>query len=168
MRRARGPIICECDTVAQARMLGHVVLCSPNVALGPRDRYCGLSFLPALPWKTVEVPPYVPRLDVLVLGGLLNFENHVWHRASVWGACAVVAAMPLVFFCVRHDVGRWLLAVQVCFDVLSFPIINKMTSVFACTSDKLRDESFADRPVASASHRTAMGINAASCCHARP
>ena len=120
----------------------------------PGCRYCGLMFLPALPWKTVEVPPYVPRLDVLVLGGLLNFENQMWHRATVWGACALVAAMPLLFYIVRHDVGNQLLAVQLCFDVLSFPIINKMTSVFACTSDRLRDESFANRRAAPAStHR---------------
>ena len=108
-------------------------------------RYCGLSFLPALPWKKVVVPAYIPRLDVLVLGGLFSFENEMWQRATVWIACAVVFMMPVVFYIVRKDVGNYLIATQVCFDVLSFPIINKMTSVFACTSDMLRDDSFVNR-----------------------
>ena len=82
---------------------------------------------------------------MLVLGGLFSFENEMWQRSTVWIACAVVLIMPLVFYIVRKDVGNQLIAAQICFDLLSFPIINKMTSVFACTSDMLRDDSFANR-----------------------
>ena len=92
-------------------------------------RYCGLSFMPALPWKAMEVPPYVPRPQFVMLGGLLQFEHSLWQAVSVWAACAVVLSVPAWLRLARDDVGKQLLAVQLLFDTLSFPIITKMSSV---------------------------------------
>ena len=77
----------------------------------------------------MEVPPYVPRLDVLVLGGLLTFENKLWQRVTIWVACAVVGVLPLLFYIVRlpehTKVRNHLLTLF--FELLSWTIINKMT-----------------------------------------
>ena len=77
----------------------------------------------------MEVPPYVPRPQFVMLGGLLQFEHSLWQAVSVWAACAVVLSVPAWLRLARDDVGKQLLAVQLLFDTLSFPIITKMSSV---------------------------------------
>ena len=84
--------------------------------------------MPALPWKEMEVPPYMPRPQVVLLGGLLQFEDSLWQAVGVWAACAVVLSVPAWLWLAHGDLGKQLLAVQVLFDTVSFPVIVKMTS----------------------------------------
>ena len=79
--------------------------------------------------QELEVPPYVPQPQILMLGGLFQFEDSLWQTATVWGAGGVVLSIPVWLWLARNDTGNQLLAVQVFFDVLrrAFPTVFRIT-----------------------------------------
>ena len=55
-------------------------------------------------------------------------KDSLWQAVGVWAACAVVLSVPAWLWLARGDLGKQLLAVQVLFDTVRFPVIVKMTS----------------------------------------
>lgn len=99
--------------------------------------YCGFSFFPALPWSAVEVPPNVPSPQAVMLAGWLNFGNADTFLWIFISTAAIVALSFISLFLTRKDIARRLLVIQIFFDLLSFPVLKKMTSVFSCTTSSV-------------------------------
>ena len=57
-----------------------------------------------------------------------------WPTEVYTAACCIVGLLPFILWRMRSNMGRNLLAVQIYFDLLQFPITTKLSSVFACTS----------------------------------
>ena len=112
--------------------------------------YCGFSFFPALPWKAMEVPNNVPHPQTVMLAGLVEFEEEpTWAPdLNYWTFVGAAVVVPLSFaslfwtsgfqtcWCLRRPPNppKQALVTQICFDLLAFPLIKKLTSVFSCTS----------------------------------
>lgn len=97
--------------------------------------YCGFSFFPALPWKAMEVPPYIPHPQAVMLAGLFQFGDvDVQHWSFLAAALTVVVSFALLGVTnAFNDRQKHLLVIQVCFDLLAAPLSAKLSSVFSCT-----------------------------------
>eukprot|EP01043_Picozoa_sp_COSAG02_P028713 COSAG02_NODE_1753_length_11053_cov_5.509129_7_plen_903_part_00 len=90
--------------------------------------YCGFSFFPAVPWAAVEVPPGVPQPAVVFMAGFIEFGMDA--TLQFFGAvCVVLLGFGLLRLGKEDSI-----AVQVFFEILSFPLLTKLASVFSCTS----------------------------------
>ena len=112
--------------------------------------YAGCSFVPAVPWGAVTAPLGLPSFSSIMLASF--FEQAATdsigdseaaaaspgHRH--WTFQAALAAVPLGFvlvFLSRGDKGHYLVAILICFDLLTFPLLKRITSVLACTPDSV-------------------------------
>jgi hypothetical protein len=105
--------------------------------------YCGFSYFPALPWRAMAVPPKVPHPQMMMLAGFFYFDDvdtHFWIflGASVMVVLSFVLLGLTVWF---NKPQRQDLVVQIFFDLLSFPLIKQLCSVFSCTSASVWIES---------------------------
>ena len=96
--------------------------------------YCGFSFFPALPWKAMVVPAELPHPQMVMLAGFLEFGDTNTHFWVFLGAELCVVLSFLLLLLARNNMGHKLLVIQVFFDLLSFPLMKRLTSVFSCTS----------------------------------
>eukprot|EP01043_Picozoa_sp_COSAG02_P048930 COSAG02_NODE_4862_length_4889_cov_9.381628_3_plen_898_part_00 len=90
--------------------------------------YCGFSFFPAVPWAAVEVPPGLPQPAVVFMAGFMEFgtDGTVQFLGAV---CVVLLGFGLLRLGQENSI-----VVQVFFEILSFPLMTKLASVFSCTS----------------------------------
>ena len=91
--------------------------------------YCGFAYLPSLPWQNF-VPPEFPPIQRIFQLGVFEFGTLA---ATYIMACVAVVLAMILLYATRHNVERNLIVIQVFFDILSFVILKKLTSVFACT-----------------------------------
>jgi hypothetical protein len=98
--------------------------------------YCGFSYFPALPWKAMVVPPWVPHPQIVMLAGFFYFDDVDTHFWIFLGASVtVVLSFVLLGLTLYFDKPqRQDLVVQILFDLLSFPLIKQLSGVFSCTS----------------------------------
>ena len=101
--------------------------------------YCGFSFLPAVPWTEMGVPQVAPRPENVMMAGFFEFEDAAVQRVAFQSACIMTILGVLMVVATRHDLALNMIAIQVVFDMMAFPVIQKLTGVLACTSqDKYR------------------------------
>ena len=97
----------------------------------------------------MAVPPRVPRPQKIMMAGFFEFgdvDTNFW--AFVGSTCLVLLAFVLMYVTRKpEDISHNLLVTQVFFDMLSFPLIKKLTGVFSCTSALIweKDEGIAKR-----------------------
>ena len=96
--------------------------------------YCGFSFFPALPWKAMVVPPKVPHPQAVMLAGFFDFGTGTVQRWTFFSSAAMVVLSFVLLGLTRKNLARQLLVIQIFFDLLSFPLLKKLSSVFSCTS----------------------------------
>ena len=97
--------------------------------------YCGFAFFPAVPWKAVVVPKFVPNPESLAKVGFFEVEFAIGGNDRFFGGVlAVLLAFGALHY-TRNKTKHFLLVVQVFFDILSFPLIKTLASVMACTSN---------------------------------
>ena len=118
---------------------------APSVKLlsvaGECYNYCGFSFFPALPWKAMEVPPSMPHPQALMLAGFFQFGRDL--EVHFWVFCGATVSVVLGFILLvwkRSDPSAKFAIVQVFFELMSFPLIKKLTGVFSCTSAQVWSE----------------------------
>ena len=92
--------------------------------------YCSFSFFPAFPWKSVKMPPYVPRVETVFLYGILEYD--------VTGPAffTAVAFVPLSFLLLHlcwHHTGKKMLLIEFAYAAVTFPIMKQFVDVFSCT-----------------------------------
>jgi hypothetical protein len=107
---------------------------------GKGCQFSGFSFFPALPWKNVEVPPYMPSVTKLFMAGIFEFpgSEHM-HFVTFFGAVGMVLLSFLLLSVLSKygSTGGIILLIEVAFSSLSFPIIKQLTDVFSCTRGNL-------------------------------
>eukprot|EP01043_Picozoa_sp_COSAG02_P046140 COSAG02_NODE_4290_length_5544_cov_4.972452_3_plen_193_part_00 len=91
----------------------------------------------------MDVPPGVPRPENAMLAGLFEF-SFLSEDAPVkfWtyiAACCMVLLSAVLLGLTRGNAGsgaptRRMKVVLVCFELMSFPLIKQLMSVFSCTS----------------------------------
>jgi hypothetical protein len=82
----------------------------------------------------MEVPPSVPHPQKFMLAGFLNFGDVNTQKWTFIGAAAMVV-LSFVLLGVtkwRKETAHELLVITVFFDLLAFPLLKKLTSVFSC------------------------------------
>jgi hypothetical protein len=99
---------------------------------------CGFSFFPAVPWKKSGIDNAV--IDVFSIG-MFDFGADL-HYVSLFGACGfVIFAFVALHYVRKHaDPEQILMAMDILFDGMSFPIYRQLLSVFACTRGSARQE----------------------------
>eukprot|EP01043_Picozoa_sp_COSAG02_P028375 COSAG02_NODE_1717_length_11210_cov_6.149401_2_plen_1527_part_00 len=111
--------------------------------------YAGCAFVPAVPWQAVTEPLGLPSVSSIMLAGF--FEQPVSEsigdsEASAtlglmyWTFVAALVVVPVAFvllFLTWADKAQNLVVILVCFDLLSFPLMKRLTSVLTCTSDSI-------------------------------
>ena len=121
--------------------------------VGECFHYSALAFVPAIPWQAMDVPAPVPNPQPLLLASFFDFtsrgrEAESGDSGGAFGgfmiAClTVVGSFAWMWLAHRRRGGRLfgggggeqgeeLLVVQVCFDLLAFPVLRQLTAVFSC------------------------------------
>ena len=84
----------------------------------------------------MHVPPHVPSPTKVMMVGFFEFgdiDTNFW--AFVGSIFLVLLAFAMLYLTRKpEDTSRNLVITQVFFDLLGFPLIKKLTSVFSCTS----------------------------------
>lgn len=91
----------------------------------------------------MDVPPGVPRPENAMLAGLFEFgflsEDAPVKFWTYIAACCMVLLSAVLLGLTRGNAGsgaatRRMKVVLVCFELMSFPLIKQLMSVFSCTS----------------------------------
>ena len=93
--------------------------------------YCSFSFFPAFPWKSVKMPPYVPRLETAFMAGILE-GDWVQGPAFIGAVVFVPFSFVLLHMCWQHT-GKKMLLIEFAYASLTFPIMKQFVDVFSCT-----------------------------------
>ena len=112
--------------------------------------YTSCSFVPAVPWEAVTAPLGLPSFSSIMLASFLEqaATDSVGDSEAAaaspghrhWTFLAALVAVLLGFvlvFLSRGDKGNYLVAILVWFDLLTFPLLKRITSILACTSDSV-------------------------------
>ena len=105
--------------------------------VGECYNYCGFSFFPALPWKAMTLPPSVPSPQNVMLAGFFDFGDVDKNFWAFLGASALVVVGFVLLGLTRNKPTYRFLVIQAFFELLSFPLIKKLTAVLSCTSAKV-------------------------------
>eukprot|EP01043_Picozoa_sp_COSAG02_P071811 COSAG02_NODE_13276_length_1417_cov_1.052352_1_plen_472_part_11 len=92
--------------------------------------YCSFSFFPAMPWRAVKMPPYIPRVENLFMFGILELDVQ---GPAFWSCVFFVPACFLILHLVRNHTGKKMLLVEFAFSAVTFPIMKQFVDVFSCT-----------------------------------
>eukprot|EP01043_Picozoa_sp_COSAG02_P002171 COSAG02_NODE_49_length_45106_cov_298.436177_28_plen_339_part_00 len=120
----------------------------------------------------MQVPPHVPNPTKVMMAGLLEFGNVDINFWAFVGSTALVVLAFAMLYLTRspEDIGRNLLITQVFFDLMGFPLVKKLTSVFSCTSALIweKDEGvtkrFCDLPGEAQSEAQCMDNDPSTAC----
>ena len=100
--------------------------------------YSAFSFFAAVPWRLVPVPAIgnhsLPAPQQLMQASMLEFENVAIRHVVFFGACATVVFSGIGLVLTSHRPGRHSQVVLIFFELLAFPLIKQLSSVFSCTS----------------------------------
>ena len=85
----------------------------------------------------MEVPLDLPHPQTVMLAGLFEFGDVDTNFWTFVGSALMIPLSGVMWYITRNITARNLLVVMVFFELLSFPVLKRLTSVFSCTSTEV-------------------------------